>query len=910
MPTEAGSARAPGQEQSSGLAQRSTLRDFAIAILLGLAAFVVFNANMRSIPAGDTYAARYLPFSIWRNHSLLLDPIVDVVAQGRQPPAVQGKGSSAYWILKGRDGHFVSQYPLAVPVMIAPAYLPVIKYLQARNWNPLLLDRVARAMEKLCASLLAAASVALFYLLLRRRSTPRIAALLTLLYAFGTTTWVISSQALWMHGLAELLVVVTMLLITGRCSPARAAAAGFLCALIAVNRQPDAVLAASLGLYGLWWAGRRIPLLVIAGLIPVGLVVAYNLDVVGNLAGAYALVGRSHDYNYNVIEGIAGLLFSPMRGLFVFSPFLLFVPLFLAPILRDAKMRGLTIAMLCAIVVQVVLYAFVDWRQGVSWGPRWLTDFVPMLIWMLPPVLAAQSPRSRAAFALAGCVAIAIQAIGAFWYTGASDNVLIAATGADKMRAAWDINNAAFIAELRHPPAPMDLFAELAGSVDQINVIQIPPSTNVMSRRVEALGWALVDRKTPLDVAVSVDGQPMGGTVQFFERSDVVKALGSSNPAGWRVAFPANQLGPGEHILTARVRAQTGSVPRLLVERKFSLAPDAEMMNVALKAEQALAGRLQAPGYWLTSFTSGLEFVKPHPELNTYLNSLVLDVMTPVAKEAGIEDTLVRVRRYLSDQIEPDGLVRYHGRPDAPTIGKLGCAITPDADDTALVWRAAPGKRTELLSKALATLDQYKRPDGLYRTWLAPRERYQCLDPGKDPNPADLGIQMHVYMLLARQDPAAAQALCEAMARKANDDDVWVYYAKAPLLLALRLADLRKAGCKLKIAPSRLQSAVPGQDIWIRVAELIGQTENGDATGQSRLETAQILGKIAENDFSLLNSAPPLFYHNDLSATVRRFYWSQELGYALWLRLYFANQSGQTTLSCRPSGPEQKCGEI
>jgi hypothetical protein len=28
-------------------------------------------------------------------------------------------------------------------------------------------------------------------------------------------------------------------------------------------------------------------------------------------------------------------------------------------------------------------------------------------------------------------------------------------------------------------------------------------------------------------------------------------------------------------------------------------------------------------------------------------------------------------------------------------------------------------------------------------------------------------------------------------------------------------------------------------------------------------------------------------YHNDQTASVPRFYWSEEFGYALWLRLYF-----------------------
>jgi hypothetical protein len=31
-----------------------------------------------------------------------------------------------------------------------------------------------------------------------------------------------------------------------------------------------------------------------------------------------------------------------------------------------------------------------------------------------------------------------------------------------------------------------------------------------------------------------------------------------------------------------------------------------------------------------------------------------------------------------------------------------------------------------------------------------------------------------------------------------------------------------------------------------------------------------------------------LLYHNDLTATVPRYYWSEDVGYALWLRLAHA----------------------
>jgi hypothetical protein len=32
-----------------------------------------------------------------------------------------------------------------------------------------------------------------------------------------------------------------------------------------------------------------------------------------------------------------------------------------------------------------------------------------------------------------------------------------------------------------------------------------------------------------------------------------------------------------------------------------------------------------------------------------------------------------------------------------------------------------------------------------------------------------------------------------------------------------------------------------------------------------------------------------MLYHNDLTASTSRFYWSEDFGYALWLRLYLEN---------------------
>jgi len=351
-----------------------------------------------------------------------------------------------------------------------------------------------------------------------------------------------------------------------------------------------------------------------------------------------------------------------------------------------------------------------------------------------------------------------------------------------------------------------------------------------------------------------------------------------------------------------------------LQERTFTVTADneadrrdRELANAARLAAKVLAERQQSSGYWLTRFTDTARFEHPRQEMNTFVNAVMIDVAAPVAERAGLAGMLGRARDFLASQIEGGGLVRYHGLPDAPTIGSLGCAITPDADDTALVWRVAPGERSELLATALAALNRFRTADGLYRTWLAPQERYECIDPGKDPNPADIAIQIHVLMLLAQADPPAARALCEALQQRAGDENLWVYYKMAPPVVILRLRDLRKAGCPLQLPPARLRTMVPGQEAWIEATQLLQRMDSGEDRHADHARAAELLHELASDEFSLLARTPPLIYHNDLTASVLRFYWSEELGYALWLRLYYENERSRSRLSCPGSDTKQGC---
>lgn len=329
-----------------------------------------------------------------------------------------------------------------------------------------------------------------------------------------------------------------------------------------------------------------------------------------------------------------------------------------------------------------------------------------------------------------------------------------------------------------------------------------------------------------------------------------------------------------------------------IVTAPFSPAQPAAGTALAVRAKSAtaaLTSHQSAQGYWITTYTSTPRFQGIHQEMNTFLTSMIDDIVAPVAPASGLERTLQRARTHLAGQIEEGGLVRYHGRPNSPTIGPLGCRITPDTDDTALVWRIAPGTHRELLPRALATLRDYRTPEGLYLTWLAPKDRFECIDPGKDPNPPDVAIQMNLYLFLAQADPVGARALCGALGRTIAEERIWVYYRIAPLIPFLRRADLKQAGCELRMPPSRWSTAAPGQDQWVAAVKLLDRLRGGVGGKPTSAEVAELLEKLAKDDFAELRRNPPLLYHNDFSASTPRFYWSEDFGYALWLRLYFDN---------------------
>jgi hypothetical protein len=920
-------------------------------ILLGLCCFLVYNANLRQIGAGDTTPARYLPLILWHNGTLSLDANARLVAHGHSMIPEWNRDRTAgadgnvnyfepwaYWMVRARQNQLASLYPVVAPLLVAPLYFPAVVWLNKHGWEQPRIDRVAVLMEKISASLLASIASVLMFLVLRRDCI-RWSLPLAMAFAFGTNTWMISSQALWQHGSGELLIALSLLLISPEewapATPVRTALLGAVCVFMAANRPPDALIAGAIVLFTIWSPGRgaiwspgrgRSALWLLAGaVVPLAALLYYNLHFIGNLAGGYGMAPASKAFFHLNLSGMAGLLVSPARGLLVFSPFLVFIPVGLIQRFRAPSSRALAVALSLAAAAQFLVYSQADWRAGVSWGPRWLTDLLPILVWMLAPTLVVLRPAARWLLVLAMAASVGVQTIGAFCYTGTSDARIFAGTPAS-MSGAWNPRNVPFLTELSHPRARGDILCDTSGAIDRVGQTRLRgiggvPGVPVLENGGVVEGWTLICGRTPAEVLVLIDGISVGSTQGFLPRADVNKAMQTVSPSGWRISANTRGVSQGERVLQVAARVEPSSDIRIVNEKRVfvitqgfpgnsvgmpqesgsaaeappSSAP--ELGAMAAQVDTLLRARQSRYGFWLTSYTKELRYEAPRQEMNTYLTSMLVDLLSPVARQQSLDDVVERARRHLAAQIESNGLVRYHGLPEGlpsgPGIGTLGCVITPDADDTALVWRIAGriagygvgDPRRQLM---LGELAHYRDARGLYRTWLAPQNQYQCLDPGKDPDPADIAINMHVYLMLREFDPPAAFHLCNALQRSFGDENTWVYYKKTALVPYLRSAELRRFGCAIPLPTDRLALPVAGQEIWSEAVRLLVEITTSPPDASVRKAIDNLLARIGSDDFAELRRSPPMLYHNDLSATVPRFYWSEDFGYALWLRLYEA----------------------
>lgn len=183
--------------------------------------------------------------------------------------------------------------------------------------------------------------------------------------------------------------------------------AGFLLGYSAITEYPTVFAAGLLFLYALVTLEdkRQAVWMIVGGVPPVLALMIYNAAIFGApWEFSYKYSELWVDYHHTGFFGTTlpdlkalwGITFSPYRGLFFLSPFLLLaVPGFWRLLRRQQHWLESLVSLL--IVVSMVLFnsASKMWFGGHSVGPRYLVPILPFLVWPIAAFLDAPAIRCR-----------------------------------------------------------------------------------------------------------------------------------------------------------------------------------------------------------------------------------------------------------------------------------------------------------------------------------------------------------------------------------------------------------------------------------------------------------------------------------------------------------------------------------
>ena len=374
-----------------------------VTLALSIITFTVYMGNARVISSADNLPARYLPIGILRHFSLYLDYFPDLY--NVKDTKLYAPGENVPYYLQIRYGHYMSEYTPGPALLALPVYVvPVLAGTSANS--PLLPD-----LEKLSASLIVTFSVLFLFWALREMVAPGWALVIAVVYAFGTSSLSVSSQGLWQHGPGQFFVALALFLIVkGRQNESYLGYAGFALGAAVLMRPTNALVAVPIGLWIIHKHRKDLFRFAAFAVPPLAFMFIYNLvyfsSIVGHVPGTW---------DRPLLEGLSGLLFSPARGLFIYSPIILLslVGIYQGWRSGDCFLRYLS---LCPLFVVLLYSKWWMWWGGHTYGPRLLSDLFPILCFFLyPAVETIRSHRAvMAAFVFLALMSIGVHTLGAY----------------------------------------------------------------------------------------------------------------------------------------------------------------------------------------------------------------------------------------------------------------------------------------------------------------------------------------------------------------------------------------------------------------------------------------------------------------------------------------------------------------
>jgi hypothetical protein len=396
-------------------------RDRLAAAILFFVLLLVYNSNGREIGSYDTQPTKFAARELLLRGTLDLDAVIPKTPQY----------ATRWGFMLAADGHYRSVYSPLPAIMTAVLIWPL--------WKAGIIDVRAQLapglMAVIGASVLVALAVVLSFFTARRWLPRGRALLLAIGLGLGTGFWSTASQTLWQ---TETAVFGLALAVYAFCSAEPIGVKGALAIGIGLGlagaTRPQLGPLVGILLIGTWSRARPIPAAAATALVAtfVAVLCAVNVRWFGHPLGALPLLQEVNSQIHATgasfglqLEGFAGLLLSPNRGLFVYSPIVIVA---LAG-LRASFANGLRSPLLsCALglVVEYVLYAtYAVWWGGHTYGPRYLVDVLPIAVPLAAVAMApprfGRTARTLSAAALVWSMIVA--ATGAFCYPNERWNV-------------------------------------------------------------------------------------------------------------------------------------------------------------------------------------------------------------------------------------------------------------------------------------------------------------------------------------------------------------------------------------------------------------------------------------------------------------------------------------------------------
>jgi len=382
-------------------------RPINIKILVFL---VVFIGHFSS-PTSTSFDSRWsihTALSITKNHDLNLDEYADIIK------------SNKYYGVVATNDHIYNWFPIGTPIMAVPlVYIidAVGEPLLSFNLREHVRQNKVQGVEIFIASFIVALTSLLIYLISRFFiDDKKYSLLLVFIFAFCTSSWSIASRALWQHGPSMLMLATALYLVKlAEKKPYLIQFVSIPLAFSYVVRPTNTLSIVFLAIFVLIkYREYFLKSLLWASTIAIPFLLS-NLAVYNSFLSPYYLPSGQHG-NWTFpyfLEALAGNLISPSRGLFVYSPILLFS--IYGFILKIRGKQLLDYLLACIMILHLLAISsfspLPQWWGGHSFGPRLLCDMLPYLMYFLIPAveeLAKSRGRKKTALVFTFCCFIMI----------------------------------------------------------------------------------------------------------------------------------------------------------------------------------------------------------------------------------------------------------------------------------------------------------------------------------------------------------------------------------------------------------------------------------------------------------------------------------------------------------------------